>query len=83
LQFTGEKIFPVGVPVTGKDLIGRDKELEDIKSLLKIGQSVILTAPRKYGKTSLILELLRQLKEEKYYVGLIDLFGIVTKRHLA
>lgn len=83
IQFTVDKMFPVGVPVTGENLIGREKEVEEIKALLKIGQSVILIAPRKYGKTSLTLEILNQLKKEGHFVGLVDLFGVVTKRHLA
>lgn len=83
IQFTMERIFPVGMPVTGENLIGREKEIEEIKALLKIGQSVILIAPRKYGKTSLILEILNQLKREGHFVALVDLFGVVTKRHLA
>jgi AAA+ ATPase superfamily predicted ATPase len=83
MQFTMDKIFPVGVPVTGENLIGREKEIEEIKSLLKIGQSVIVTAPRKFGKTSLILEILNRLKNENNFVSIIDIFGVVTKRHLA
>ena len=51
------------MPVTDENLIGREKEVEEIKALLKIGQSVISIAPRKYGKTSLILEYLK-LREE-------------------
>lgn len=77
------QIFPVGVPVVGKDLVGRKREVEEIKDTVKIGQSVILTAPRKYGKTSLILEVLHQLKKEDYFTGFIDLFGVLTKRELA
>jgi len=78
-----EKIFPVGVPVIGKDFIGREEELKDIERLLKMGQSVILTAPRKYGKTSLLMEILNRLKKEKYLVALVDLFGVLTKKELA
>lgn len=42
-----------------------------------------MVAPRKYGKTSLALEILRQLKKENYYVGEIDFSDIVTKKELA
>lgn len=78
-----KKIFPVGVPVVGKDLVNRDKELQEITQLLSIGQSVIIVAPRKYGKTSLILETLNRMRKHGYFTALVDLFGILTKRQLA
>lgn len=77
------KIFPVGVPVTGENLIGRKKEIEEIGRSLEIGQSVIITAPRKYGKTSLIFEILNQSKTKGYFTGLVDVFGVLTKREFA
>ena len=39
-----------------------------------MGQSVILIAPRRFGKTSLVLQALQQLKKEKYYTAFIDVF---------
>lgn len=78
-----KRIFPVGIPVIGKDFVGREEELRDIKRLLEMGQSIILAAPRKYGKTSLVLEILNQLKKEEYFIALVDLFGVLTKRQLA
>jgi hypothetical protein len=78
-----KKLFVTGTPVTGKELIGRDKELKEITHLLQIGQSVILIAPRRFGKTSLLLTALAYLKNKGYYVADVDLFGIVDKRKLA
>ncbi|MBI4645143.1 MAG: ATP-binding protein [Bacteroidia bacterium] len=67
--------FPVGKPVTGKDLIGREKEISTIISLLIQGQSIVLIAPRRFGKTSVILEVLRRLKKIDSYTAYIDLFS--------
>jgi len=63
-----------GKPVTGSDFIGRDKELALLIEYLKMGQSVVIIAPRRFGKTSLVLEALQQLKSKDYYTAFIDVF---------
>jgi len=45
----------VGKPVYGNQLIGRDKELRLIKELIQAGQSIVIIAPRRMGKTSLLI----------------------------
>ncbi|MEW5766395.1 MAG: ATP-binding protein [bacterium] len=75
--------FPTGVPVTGEDLIGREKDVADICDLVKLGQSVILIAPRRFGKSSVLLEVLRRLKGAGVLVGLVDLFDVLSKKELA
>lgn len=76
--------FIAGKPVTGNNLIGRDKLLKEIQHLLFNGQSVVIIAPRRYGKTSLILELLRRIKKSKDYYNLyVDFFACPTKKILA
>lgn len=64
----------VGKPVTGKNFVGREKELAELVQYLKMGQSVVLVAPRRFGKTSLVLEALNQLKKQNYYTAIIDIF---------
>ncbi|MDT8402670.1 MAG: ATP-binding protein [Bacteroidales bacterium] len=66
----------VGRPVTGDELVGRTKEVKLMLDTLKAGQSVALIAPRRFGKTSLMLEVLKQLQNEGYYTGNIDIFTI-------
>jgi len=73
----------VGKPVTGKELIGREKEVSEIIKILKAGQSVALIAPRRFGKTSIMMEVLNRLVLEKYYTGNIDLFTIPDIERLA
>lgn len=65
----------VGKPVLGNDLIGRDSELSLIKQLLLAGQSVVIIAPRRMGKTSLMIELINQMKKEAYFITHIDVFS--------
>lgn len=66
----------VGKPVLGKDLIGRDQELRLIKELLLAGQSVVIIAPRRMGKTSLMIELIDQLKAEEFFITHVDVFSV-------
>ena len=65
----------VGKPVYGNNLIGRDKEIRLIKELILAGQSIVIIAPRRMGKTSLMMELIRQLKDEGYFTCNIDVFS--------
>ena len=73
----------VGKPVTGNELIGREKEIKEILHTLRSGQSVVLIAPRRFGKTSIMMEVLNRLKREKYYTGCIDIFTIPDLGQLA
>lgn len=75
--------FHAGRPVTGKDLVGRESIIREIIEYLKSGQSVAIIAPRRYGKTSVILEVLRQFYAQEYFTVYIDLFTTPTIRSLA
>ncbi|MBN2520654.1 MAG: AAA-like domain-containing protein [Bacteroidales bacterium] len=66
----------VGKPVTGDNLIGRKNEITLITELLKEGQSVALIAPRRYGKTSLMLEVIGQLVKDNFYSCYVDIFSV-------
>jgi len=59
-----KELFAYGKPVTGDDLIDREEIVEEIVKNAKRGQSLILVAPRRYGKTSVILEAISRLREE-------------------
>lgn len=75
--------FPTGVPVQGDGMVGREKEVQMLYELLKDGQSVIIASPRRFGKTSLILEVLKRLKKEEIFTADLDLFSVSSKRELA
>ena len=75
--------FPIGIPVRGKDLIGREEEINKIVDIVSDGQSVILIAPRRFGKTSILLEVLKRVKERGIYVGDVDIFRIISCRELS
>ena len=52
-----------GQAVTGEDLYGRSRELADLWEKLEQGEHVLMLAPRRVGKTSLMQELQRAPRE--------------------
>lgn len=77
------EIFPCGKPVNGENLVGREKFVKKIITILHSGQSVMLVSPRRFGKTSILLEVLRRMKKDGYYIGDIDIFDVTDKEELA
>ena len=77
------EIFPCGKPVTGENLVGREEFIKKIIAVLKSGQSVMLVSPRRFGKTSILLEVLRRMKKDGCYIGDIDIFDVTNKKELA
>jgi hypothetical protein len=67
--FTTEQI------VTGQQLIDRQKELAQVKQTLTTGGKLFLIAPRRYGKTSLLLTAMAQLREQQRKVIYVNLQG--------
>lgn len=65
----------VGKPVTGNQLVGRESEISAIEKFIAMGQSVALIAPRRFGKTSLLLEILQRAKHKDVFTVYIDLFS--------
>ena len=46
----------IGPPVSGKDLIGREQDMENLWDAAEKG-SVLLISPRRFGKTSMVTEM--------------------------
>jgi hypothetical protein len=73
----------VSITASGTGLIGRKKELKHIISCLKKGENVALIAPRRFGKASLIAQVLTQLKSENHPTCSLDLFAAPTAEMLS
>jgi AAA+ ATPase superfamily predicted ATPase len=58
---------PVGPPVRGKDFYGRDSFVEIVWEKLK-GGNVLLAAPRRFGKTSVMYRLIDEPRWEYKFV---------------
>lgn len=75
--------FVFNRPVDAADLIDRDKESEQLLRLAEGGHAVRLSAPRRYGKTS----LLRRLGAEADKVGMnyveVDFYGVLSRLDVA
>lgn len=77
-----KQLFPAGKPVTGRNLIGRNKIISQIIQWLNYGESVVIIAPRRFGKTSLVLEILRQMKKNNF-TAYVDFFSTPSTSALA
>jgi len=52
----------IGPPVEGSNFFGREKELDYVWKHIQKGNSIILSAPRRVGKSSLAKKILKQAK---------------------
>jgi hypothetical protein len=74
--------FPVGGPVPGGDLVGREPYLRRLVERLHDGSHVLVAGPRRIGKTSIILEALRRLARRGALVAYVDCLGATDLRGL-
>jgi hypothetical protein len=61
-----------GTPVEGQDFFGREEEVLQFLELLEENANILLTAPRRVGKTSFVLEVCRRWEEEGKKATLLD-----------
>lgn len=69
----------IGPPVEGEDFFGRKKELERANQYLNSGHSLLLSAPRRIGKSSLAKRLIADKKKEGWKCVYVDLEQTVTE----
>lgn len=74
--------FVFGEVVKGENFADRTKEIEELVSDLRSSQNIVLFSPRQYGKTSLIMRVLEELKDEVISVY-CDLMKVTTKERFA
>ena len=75
--------FIFGEVVRDTDFVDRKAELETIVKDLSDGQKVFLIAPRRYGKTSLLLAAADKLKARGIRVIYLDLFKTASVEQFA
>lgn len=68
----------VGNPVTGDDFFDREVEMRELLALLASGAHVMVTAPRRIGKTSLLLEA-RERLADSYAFLFVDVQACATE----
>lgn len=70
-----EKVFVYGVAVTDYNFTGREEESRRLKQNFENGINSILISPRRWGKTSLVNHVCRQLEESEIITVRLDIFG--------
>ncbi|MFA6435107.1 MAG: ATP-binding protein [Elusimicrobiales bacterium] len=75
--------FIYGEIAVGKAFVGRKDELADITRGLESGERIFLISPRRFGKTSLIINMLERLKNKGFMTAYIDLYRAASLEQLA
>jgi hypothetical protein len=70
-------------PVEYSEITGRKKELNETIKRLQSGQSVALIAPRRFGKTALLQQVLKEVKGDQNSAVFIDLLAKSTSELLS
>ena len=74
--------FMYGGVVTGENFADRKQELKEIKRDLMDGERIFLISPRRYGKTSLIINALSELKAQGLLTVYIDFYKVTSVQKL-
>lgn len=69
--------------VYGEPFCDRENEIERFLSAVRMGESLCLISPRRYGKTSLLNQIAGKLEETNWLTAKIDLMKIFSDRELA
>ena len=72
--------FKYGTVVSGKDFADREDELRKLSSRLGETVRIFLVAPRRYGKTSLIRNVLMTLQRQRLLTAYVDLYWVTSSK---
>lgn len=78
-----ENPFIYGKAVYGPNFADREEEISEMMMDLKSGQNILVYSPRRYGKTSLVQEVLSNLRKEGVLTVYVDLFPVTSKSKFA
>src|SRR5215213_6535082 len=70
--------FRYGALALDRAFTDRETEIAELKADVRNGQDVVIFAPRRYGKSSLVWRVAQQLKREKVLVAQVDLMTAPT-----
>jgi hypothetical protein len=70
--------FRFAGPLSAEDMIGREREADELFALAEGGHSVRLLGPRRYGKTTLLSRVLEQAERAGMATALVDLQDVLT-----
>lgn len=75
-------MFITGKPVTGENFLDRKNDVPLFKTYLDNNQSIMIKAPRRFGKTSIVKHLLENKSNNFVYIY-IDVKSAITLKSLA
>jgi hypothetical protein len=75
--------FTFAAPVTPSQIIDREAEAERLMALALAGQHSRLSAPRRYGKTSLARKVLAAAQDEGLAGVYVDFYGVLSWEDVA
>ena len=75
--------FEYSDPVLGDSFADRKAELQTLASRMLTGQNVVVISPRRYGKTSLILNAQGRVRRRGGRTGIANLFWCRTRQDVA
>lgn len=78
-----EPPFRFGQVVSDEYFVGRAAEIASLTVDLRTATNVVLISPRRFGKTSLVLRVLREIEREGVLVAYIDLLRAPSKERFA
>ena len=71
--------FTFGTIVSRDDFADRQREIEALTQAVLSQTNVIIASPRRYGKTSLILEVFRRIRTREVLTIYVDLFPVTSR----
>ena len=74
--------FPLGGPVPSGDIVGRETYIRRAGARLADGTHILIAGPRRIGKTSVMLEILRRLRRKGIHTAYVDCMGATDLRGL-
>ena len=75
--------FRFGALARDESFTNRDDEIAELLSDARNGQDVVIFAPRRFGKTSLVDRVAQRLVRDRVLVGQVNLMRTPTKEKLA
>lgn len=75
--------FRYGDVASGDFFTDREDELRELQADIRSGQNVLILSPRRFGKTSLVIEAIRHLRARHVLVAYVDLLRATNKAELA
>ena len=77
-----ENPFAYSNYVTGDSFCNREKEIVQMRKYVKGSQNVLLYSHRRQGKSSLIRQVFREIKNKKLKIGTmhVELYGTISEK---